>query len=948
MLQSFWGSGYDMLAIATTFPIIASVIIYPLNKIASKKNVNAMVRQVIIGIIFGAIAIIGTEWGIPLNGAVVNCRDAAPICAGLLFGGPAGIIAGLIGGIERYIAVAWGVGTFTQVACSVSTALAGFYAAALRKYMFDNKRPSWILALTVGTVMEVFHLMMVFFTNIHETERALAVVKACAIPMVVANGIAVAFAVLFVTIESRGLHRIKNTQRKIAQSVQRGMLYVVIATFVLTSVFLFVLQNNMAIAQANNYIDTAINDTKADIESVANDDLINAAQTIALEISFKDLQTLRTEHDVSEINIVNDKGIIINSTNPNFIGFDMSKEGQSKEFMCLLEDKSIFSQPYGPISFNDKTYRKYVGVAIRGGFVQVGLDAIHFENIIKDRVLFSANNRHVGTTGQVFILDDNFNLVSYPADFQRSNIKNLEERARELVKQNDLVENKLVKIELFGEYYYAKYQKAEGKIIVGILPLEEVVSDRDSALYVNTFLEILVFALLFAMINRVINRVIIRRMDRVNEGLYQITQGNLDTVIDVRSNYEFAELSDDINQTVDTLKGYIDEAARKIEEDMKTAKVIQSSALPSVFPAFPKRKDFDIYARMDTAKEVGGDFYDFYLTEGNTLNFLIADVSGKGIPAAMFMMRAKTELKTLTETGISVEEAFEKGNCTLCEGNDAGMFVTGWQGKLNLDTGLIQYANAGHNPPIVMHKDGRCEYIRGKVNLVLAGMEGVPYNLQELQLEQGDKIFLYTDGVTEATNAETQLYEEERLLNCILKNYDKGCKEICDAVKEDVDAFVKEAPQFDDITMVCLEFKGHVVKKELHFDEASVKNMDEIVEFFEVELEKMDCPMKEAMQINIAVDEFYSNIANYAYGNKTGPATITLEELVEPKHGALITFIDEGMPYNPLKKEDPDTTLSAEERGIGGLGIFMAKDLMDEIEYAYREDKNILFVKKYF
>ena len=326
----------------------------------------------------------------------------------------------------------------------------------------------------------------------------------------------------------------------------------------------------------------------------------------------------------------------------------------------------------------------------------------------------------------------------------------------------------------------------------------------------------------------------------------------------------------------------------------------------------------------------------------------MADVSGKGVPAAMFMMRAKTVLKSLTETGISVNEAFEKGNTALCEGNDAEMFVTGWQGKLDLNTGLITYANAGHNPPIIIHKDGRCEYLKSKINLVLAGMEGAPYVLQELQLEQGDKIYLYTDGVTEATNAEVQLYEEERLLNCIIENRNRSCQEICDAVKADVDAFVKDAPQFDDITMLCLEFRGHVMKKELHFDEASVQNMDEIVEFFEVELEKMDCPMKTSMQVNIAVDEFYSNIANYAYGDKKGPATITLEELVEPKHGLEITFVDEGVPYNPLKKEDPDTTLSAEERGIGGLGIFMAKDLMDDIEYLYKDDKNILIARKYF
>ena len=948
MISEFWNSGYNLLALATTFPIIASVLFYFINKTAEKKNVSYMLMQIIIGIVFGAIAIIGTEWGIPLNGAVVNCRDAAPICAGLIFGGPAGIIAGLIGGIERYAAVAWGVGSFTRIACSVSTALAGIYAAMFRKYMFANKMPSWIRALAVGTVMEVFHLMMVFVTNMHETERAIAVVKACSIPMIVANGIAVALAVLLVTGFSKGFHRVSVKETGISQIVQRGLLFAVIVAFALTSVFLYVLQNNMAEAQSNSLIDIAINDTIEDIESVSNDNLVKKAQAIAFEMLYSDLNELGEKYSVEEINIVNEKGIITDSTNPGFIGFDMTEGEQSREFMCLVDEKSVFCQPYGPISYNDSLYRKYVGVAIKGGFVQVGLNSDQFKKSTEDRMVFSAKNRHVGKTGMLFIFDENFKTVSYPLDFQKTNLKNVEEQISDVIRVENTAEGQLVRAKIFDVEYLLKYQVAEGNYVIGIIPIDEVLSDRDSNLYINSFLEILVFALLFAMINIVIQGSIIGRMKKINEGLGQIAKGNLDTVIDERSNVEFNELSNDINHTVNVLKGYIDEAAKKYEEDMATAKTIQSSVLPSVFPAFPKRKDFEIYASMDTAKEVGGDFYDFYLTDSNILNFIVADVSGKGVPGAMFMMRARTELKTLTETDIPVNEVFSKGNETLCEGNDAGMFVTGWQGKIDLNDGSITYANAGHNPPIVIHKDGNCEYIKGKINLVLAGMEGSPYVLQNLKLESGDKIFLYTDGVTEATDSNNELYEEQRLIDCIRRNYDKSCKEICEEVKVDVDAFVKEAPQFDDITMLCLEYRGHVEKRELYFEEVSVANMDAIVEFCETELEKMGCPMKEMMQINIAVDEFYSNIANYAYGQKKGFATISLEELVEPKHGVLITFTDEGKPYNPLKKEDPDTTLSAEERGIGGLGIFMAKDLMDEIEYAYRDDKNILMVKKYF
>ena len=211
---------------------------------------------------------------------------------------------------------------------------------------------------------------------------------------------------------------------------------------------------------------------------------------------------------------------------------------------------------------------------------------------------------------------------------------------------------------------------------------------------------------------------------------------------------------------------------------------------------------------MHTAKEVGGDFYDFYFVDEDNLAFLIADVSGKGIPAAMFMMQSKTIIKSYAESGISVEEIFTVANEKLCEGNDAGMFVTAWMGILNTKTGKVLFANAGHNPPLVKHADGTYEYLKSRAGLVLAGMDGIRYRKNELQLQPGDAIYLYTDGVTEATDPDNGLYGEDRL-HAILEKYKDAVPEvICDEVKKDVDAFVGEAPQFDDITMLSLKFYG--------------------------------------------------------------------------------------------------------------------------------------------
>jgi serine phosphatase RsbU (regulator of sigma subunit) len=320
--------------------------------------------------------------------------------------------------------------------------------------------------------------------------------------------------------------------------------------------------------------------------------------------------------------------------------------------------------------------------------------------------------------------------------------------------------------------------------------------------------EVLIFIALTILIYLLIKKQIVISVNRINHSLSEITNGNLDVTMDVRNNLEFDSLSNDINATVDTLKRYIKDAEERIDAELAFAKAIQHSALPSVFPPYPNRKEFEIFATMHTAKEVGGDFYDFYFVDEDNLAFLIADVSGKGIPAAMFMMTSKTIIKSYAESGMSVEEVFTVANEKLCEGNETGMFVTVWMGILNTKTGKVLFANAGHNPPLVKHADGTYEYLKSRAGFVLAGMEGIRYRKNELQLQPGDAIYLYTDGVTEATDLNTELYGEERLYTVLEKYKDVTPEELCDEVKKDVDAFAGEAPQFDDITMLALKYHG--------------------------------------------------------------------------------------------------------------------------------------------
>jgi len=349
---------------------------------------------------------------------------------------------------------------------------------------------------------------------------------------------------------------------------------------------------------------------------------------------------------------------------------------------------------------------------------------------------------------------------------------------------------------------------------VAVLPQGEAALSRNVAVCVTTAMQIVIFVTLFIMIFVLVKKLVVDNILKINDSLSAITEGHLDTVVDVRSHEEFAALSDDINSTVDALKRYISDAEARIDAELAFAKAIQHSAIPTMFPPYPNRKEFEVWACMHTAKEVGGDFYDFYFVDENTLAILIADVSGKGIPAALFMMQAKTLLKSYAESGMDVADVMTQANNKLCEGNAAGMFVTVWMGYLNTGTGEVTYANAGHNPPLIRHSDGSVTYIKSRPGLVLAGMEGICYRSNTVRLKPGDLLYLYTDGVTEAVNMGNDLYGEKRLLAALECNADADVRMVCESVKADVDAFAGEALQFDDITMLALRYTPFAEEKE--------------------------------------------------------------------------------------------------------------------------------------
>lgn len=804
---------YLLLFLVSLCPVVLSALIYLAERTNAARKIPYIARQVLIGIMFGALAIMGTEFGVKIDGAVINARDASPICAGLLFGAPAGIIAGVIGGVERWLAVFWGAGEYTRLACSISTILAGVFAAVLRKYMFDNKKPKWHYCLATAIITEVVHMLMIFLTNMSDVHTAFSFVRACSLPMVAINGLSVMLAgALLSLLSEKERKSSRHNLRNISQSFQRWLLMCVTAGFLMTTVFTWALQTELAKNDANELIRLNIEDVREDILEASNKNLLELTREIASRIDFTDrtnaklLKTLKKEFDVAEINIINQNGIITVSTHNDFLNYDMRGGKQSAEFLVLLDGVTKeYVQSYQPTSSDPTISRKYAGVVLSGGgFVQVAYDAERFQKDIDDVVIGVTRNRHIGESGALIIVGEDWNIVS---DRHGNEGRNLNVTGI-YIDRSTMPENKTFEAVVYGKQAFCSYIFSEGYYIVAVMPLEEAMFSRDISVYITVFMEFVVFGMLFIVVYFLIKKLVVDNMVKINKSLAMITGGNLDTVVNVRTNEEFASLSDDINSTVVTLKHYIAEAAARIDRELEFARSIQHSAIPTVFPPYPGHSEFDIYATMDTAKEVGGDFYDFYFVGENRLGFLIADVSGKGIPAAMFMMTAKTIIKGYAESGKPVDEVFTTANEKLCESNDAGMFVTAWMGVLDTVTGKVEFANAGHNPPLVRHAGGGFEYLRSKPCFILAGMDGIKYRKNEFTLAPGDEIYLYTDGVTEATDSENNLYGEERLLALLNSIGDLSGEEICRAVKADIDAFVGDAPQFDDITMLYLKYNG--------------------------------------------------------------------------------------------------------------------------------------------
>ena len=396
-------------------------------------------------------------------------------------------------------------------------------------------------------------------------------------------------------------------------------------------------------------------------------------------------------------------------------------------------------------------------------------------------------------------------------------------------------------------------------------------------------------------------------------------------------------------------KRLIESTARNqsIENELNIARQIQMAMLPTRFPPFPDYPNINAYGEVIPAKEVGGDLFDFYIRE-NRLFFCVGDVSGKGVPASIVMAMTRSFFRSFTSYMDNPAKIVMQMNDSLSgEGNDQSMFVTLFLGVLNLTTGELHYCNAGHNSPLVIGHRSLVN-LDCKANLPLGVIGGFAYQEQAAKLEIGDTLFLYTDGLTEAENARHEQFGEERMGELLAAHGEQSPQELIETMHQAVAKFVGNAEQSDDLTLFAIRLlnKSPMTQHKSsmtsgHYSLVMRNDIQQIPTLAEW-IEMLGLPQELNMPINLALEEAVSNVMLYAYPGKSGQVLVECDK----SNKLVFTITDSGVPFDPTQQIDPDVTQSAEERPIGGLGIFLVRQIMDDIRYERKEDKNILTLVK--
>ena len=669
------------------------------------------------------------------------------------------------------------------------------------------------------------------------------------------------------------------------RSLNLKLVFSVLAAFLLSLAFSWVLHDRLSERDAHALIDRTFADVEAELTDCINERLVR--QCMAARERLEDdeghtvpadtesLRALARELRVTEVSIVDEKGDIVYSSVEDYLArpgrpaFNFAAAGgMAANMMGLIDGRyTEYCQPFRSNAANGN-WRKFIGVWRHdGGFFEIGFDGKALRSLARSSVVDLFRNWHVGGTGGIVVTTASGLVLS---DYDEPNREGMQFQEPD------------------GSFYW-KRKEIESFPVYVMIPKESAAVQRDVLVGATALLNgaALVFV---ALLVAVVISAFVRRQIR-------------------------------------------EQAAKEL--DMATD--IQLSALPNVFPPFPDETRFDIWASMETAKEVGGDFYDFYFTGQDRVLFLVADVSGKGIPAALFMMRAKTLFKSAAQTGKPIAHVFEETNNALCEGNTSCTFVTVWAGELNTRTGHVTFVNAGHNPPVAL-RGGKAELLKSRPSLALGVMPDASYHVGEVQLAPGDGIYLYTDGIVEQPDASEKLYGEDRMLKVLADRSRRG-KDILDAVQADVCRHAAGVEQADDRTQLLIRYRGEadVVFREYA---PTMEDLARATDDLTAALKAV--PDKAKNKLLVAADEIFANIVRYSDATRWSLSVV----LTHHPEGVRLVMSDDGKPFDPLALRDPDTTLSAAERDVGGLGILIVKKTMSPVTYRRRNGNNILTIGK--
>ncbi len=879
---------------------------YPLQKfgyiIFTTKKGSYWWKMSVLGVVFGGFAILGYFVGVPVkvpteklvdivgsDTFIVGNSTVYPAVAGLVFGWPAGVIAGVIAFIFRISYGGW-----LALPTSIALLAAGGITSLVSHYLFKDKRPKWYFGILVAAFIECLNIILIFLFNIRHISDVNRLISLFGTVCVCFSAFSCGLATIIISlIEKERIVIKKKELNNISFRVEVALVLIcfISMTAVTASVW------GISLLKSRSDYNNIISQTSEDVFVRLKKELqADSEENVTGNSAVHSLIDLPNEHHVGT------EGYVITLAGSENLPEPTQSLNDEENTVYYDKDEII------NIRNNSWYYHHYWG---KFYFYLKGDSQKHYLSELTDDSKFEGN--------KIFsvLIDDDLKMPCLMA---------------------------INKIDFDLDDPGEGKEKKAIAYTATIVPYSEIDSSSDTIFRVSLYTNLLVVIALFIAAEYFVYQKIIKRVEMMDEALEQIMDGNLDKEVHVEGYNEFTNLSNNINLTVGALKNYASEVELRIDNELKFARDIQTSSVPTVFPF---EKSFNIYARMEPAKEVGGDFYDYIRMKNGRILFLIADVSGKGIPAAMFMMRARTLIKSLSATEMPLDEIVNTANKELCSQNDAALFVTAWIGILDTNNGELRYINAGHMNPLVKKKDGKFAEMPNKHNFVLAAMPDFVYKSDVAYLSPGDEMILYTDGVSEAHNPQKELYGVERLINFANNAQYFNAKQLLDEISDDVVKFADGMDQFDDTTLLILRYIGtqDYIPETAITLKARPTNAVLAVNFVESVLAKYELPPTFIARVSIVIDELFANIAFYAYPQDyVGEATIQVDFRNEAFY---LTLIDSGIPFDPTAPREVDTSSSIDDRKRGGLGIFIVKKTMDEMKYEYKNNKNTLNLVKY-